>query len=252
MRQRRRADDRRVGDAHAMMDFVAFLQAAQDRDGVFHRRLADVDRLKAPFQRRIFFDSFAVFVQRGRADAAQLAARQRRLEHVRRVHRAFGGAGADQRVQFVDEQNDLAAGFGDFLQHGFEPVFEFAAKFCAGDQRAQVQRDQLLVFQSFGHVAVDDAQRETFDDGGFADARLADQHRIILRAARQHLDDPANFVVAPDHRIELALAREIGEVAAVLFQRLIFFFGIRIGDPLRAANADQGAREFYRATRRAL
>ena len=87
-------------------------------------------------------------------------------------------------------------------------------------------------------------KRQAFDDGGFADARFADQHRIILGAARQHLDHPANFIVAADHRIELALARQVGEVAAVLFQRLIFFFWIRIGDALGAANADQGAENF--------
>jgi hypothetical protein len=48
-----------------------------------------------------------LIVERGRADAAQLAARQRRLEHVGRVHGAFGRARADQRVQLVDEQHDV-------------------------------------------------------------------------------------------------------------------------------------------------
>ena len=38
----------------------------------------------------------------------QLAAREHRLQHVRRVHRPFGRAGADHGVQLVDEQDDLA------------------------------------------------------------------------------------------------------------------------------------------------
>ncbi len=63
-----------------------------------------------------------------------------------------------------------------------------------------------MSFEAVGHVAVDDAQRQTFDDGGLADAGLADQHRIVLGAARQHLDGAADFLVAADHRIELAVA----------------------------------------------
>ena len=38
----------------------------------------------------------------------QLAAREHRLEHVGGVHRAFGGAGADDGVQLVDEEDHLA------------------------------------------------------------------------------------------------------------------------------------------------
>ena len=67
--------------------------------------------------------------------------------------------------------------------------------------------EQLLVFQAVRHVAVDDAQRQALDDGGLADARLADQHRIVLGAPRQHLNGAADFLVAADHRVELAVAR---------------------------------------------
>ena len=108
IRQRRGRDHRGVGDAHAVMRLVRLLQAAQDRDRVLDGRLADENRLEAPLQRRILLDVLAVFVERGRADAVQLAARQRRLEQVARVHRAFGLAGADEGVQLVDEQDDLA------------------------------------------------------------------------------------------------------------------------------------------------
>ena len=92
------------------------------------------------------------------------------------------------------------------LQHGLQPLLEFAAKFGAGDQRAHVERHQPLVAQAFRHVAIDDAQRQAFGDRGLADARLADQHRIVLGAARQHLDGAADFLVAADDGIELAVA----------------------------------------------
>src|SRR6185503_12066003 len=51
------------------------------------------------------------------------------------------------------------------------------------------------------------------------DAGLTDQHRVVLLAARQHLDDALDLLLAPDHRVELALAGELGEVAAELVER---------------------------------
>ena len=105
--EHRGGDERRVADAHAVVRLVALLQAAEDRDRVGDRRLADVDRLEAPLERRVLLDVLAVLVERRRADAAQLAAREHRLEHVARVHRAFGRARADDRVQLVDEEDDL-------------------------------------------------------------------------------------------------------------------------------------------------
>ena len=62
-----------------------------------------------------------------------------------------------------------------------------------------------LVLEALGHVAVDDAAGQALDDGGLADAGLADQHRVVLGAAREHLDDPADLLVAADDRVELAL-----------------------------------------------
>ena len=214
VRKRRRRDDGRVLDAHAVMHFVLFLQAAQDGDGVFDVRLAHENDLEAAFERGVFLDVLAIFVERGGADGAQLAARQRRLQHVRGVHRAFGRARADQRVQLVDEENDFALRVFDFFQDGLQAVFKLAAIFRAGQHGAQVERNDALVLQDFRHVARDDALRQAFDDGGLAHAGLADQHRIIFGAPRKHLHHAADFFIAADHGIELAAPRLLGQVAA--------------------------------------
>jgi hypothetical protein len=130
---------------------VFFLEAAQDRDGVLDRRLVDEDRLEAPRQRRVLLDMLAVFVERGRADAVQFAAGERGLQQVGRVHRAIGLAGADQRVHLVDEQDDAAGSAAVTSgQHGLQTLLELAAIFRAGDQRAHVERQQLLVLQASG------------------------------------------------------------------------------------------------------
>ena len=76
------------------------------------------------------------------------AAGQRRLEQVGRVDGALGRAGADQRVQLVDEQDDPSVRLLDLLQHGLEPVLELAAVLRTGDHRAQVERDERPVLQA--------------------------------------------------------------------------------------------------------
>ena len=172
------------------------------------RRLADEHRLEAPFERGVLLDMLAIFVERGRADAVQFAAGEGRLEQVGRVHRAFAFARADQGVHLVDEQDDLARGLLDLVEHAFQPLLELAAIFGAGDQRAHVEAEQAPVLDPVGHVAIGDAQREPLGDRGLADAGLADQHRIILGPPREHLDGPANLLVAADHRVELAFACE--------------------------------------------
>src|SRR3546814_455429 len=165
VRQGGRGDDRRVGDLDAVVHGVLFLQPAQDRDRVLHARLADEHLLEAALERGILFDVLAVLVERGRADAVQLAAGQCRFQHVARIHRAFRLAGADHRVQLVDEQDDLALVLGQVVEHRLEPLLELAAELGAGDQRAHVQRQHALAAQALRHLVVDDALRQAFDDG---------------------------------------------------------------------------------------
>ena len=174
-----------VLDAHAVVQLVAVLEPAQDGDRVFHRRLGDQHGLEAPLERRVFLDVLAVLVQRGGADGAQLAPRQRGLEHVGGVDGAFGGAGPHQGVQLVDEQDELAVGFGDLLEHGLQPVFKLAAVLRAGHQRGQVQRHNALWLEHLGNVAGHDPLRQPFHHGGLAHAGIADQHRVVLRAPCQ-------------------------------------------------------------------
>ncbi len=236
VRQRRRRHQGRVGDVDAVVHLVALLQAAQDGDGVLHGGLADVDLLETALQRGVLLHVLAVFVQRGRADAVQFAARQCRLEHVARIHRAFGLAGADHGVQLVDEQDDIAFLLGQVVQHGLQALFEFPAVLGAGQQRAHVEVEHALAPNPFGNLVIDDALGQAFDDGGLAHARLADQHRVVLGAALQHLDAAADFLVAADDRIELALLGPLGQVDGVFFQRLAVLLGIGVHDLLAAAH----------------
>ena len=220
-----RGDQRAVGDAHAVVQLVLLLQAAQDGDGVLDRRLGDEDRLEAPRQRSILLDVLAVLVERGGADAVQFAARQRGLQQIARIHGAFGLAGADDGVQFVDEQDDAAALRLHLGKHGLQPLLELAAVLGAGDQGAHVERQQLLVLEALGYIALDDALGQAFGDGGLADAGIADQHGVVLGAPREHLDGAADLLVAADHRVHFALGSSGGEIAGVALEGIIGLLG---------------------------
>ena len=132
-------------------------------------------------------------------------------------------------------------------EHRLEPLLELAAVLRAGDERADVERPDALALQPFGHVARDDPLREPLGDRGLPDAGLADQHRVVLRAAREHLDRAPDLLVAADHRVELPRLGERREVAAVLLERLVRALGILRRDALPAAHLlERGEERFAR------
>ena len=107
---------------------------------------------------------------------------ERRLQHVGGVDRAFGAAGADDRVQLVDE-DDRVLRLADLVHDRLEPLLELAAVLGAGDHRGQIEGDDPLVLERLGNLVLDDALRQALGDRGLADARLADQDRVVLLPA---------------------------------------------------------------------
>ena len=100
--------------------------------------------------------------------------------------------------------------FGSFaepLEHLLHALLEVAAIARAGEQRAEVERVDLRVLEHIGHVALVDAQRQTLGERRLADARLADEQRVVLPPPAQHLDHPLELERAADQRIDLPVAR---------------------------------------------
>ena len=58
----------------------------------------------------VLLEVLAVLVERGGADGLELTAGEHRLEDRRSVDRTLGGTGTHQRVDLVDEEDDVAAG----------------------------------------------------------------------------------------------------------------------------------------------
>ncbi len=156
------------------MLLVLVLDATKDRDRILDTRLADHDRLEPAGQSLVLLDVLVVLVQGRSTDCVKDATGQSRLQDVACIHRAFRGTGTHNRVQLIDEENDLAVRLLDFLEDALEPVLELATVLGASHECAHIELDELLVAQGGRHIAVNDTLGQALDDSGLADTRLAD------------------------------------------------------------------------------
>ena len=78
------------------------------------------------------------------------------------------------------------------------------------DSRRHVWMPTLQERRQLGAVvalAVDDGQRQALRDGGLADARLAEQHRVVLPPPSQDLHDPRHLPAAANDWVQPVLQR---------------------------------------------
>lgn len=124
-----------VGIADLVMGFVAVLETPQDLDGVRRAGFGDQNRLEPTGERGVLLDVAAVLLERAGPHDMEFAARQGRLEHVARVHRATLGAAAraDDGMQFVDEDDQLARVGADFVDEAGEPLLEVPTEAGTGN-----------------------------------------------------------------------------------------------------------------------
>ena len=224
MRKRRRGDQRRIRDSHAVVQFVFLLDPAQNRDRVFDRGFGNQHRLKPSSQRRVLFDILPVFVQRRSTDAVQVSPRQRRLEQVGCIHRPFRLACANKRVHLVDEQKNFSGGGSNLREYGLQPFLELAAIFRASYQGAHVERHQVLVLKAFRDVARNNPEGQPLDDGGLAYARFANKYRIVLGPSAQHLHRAPDFLFPPDNRVDSSVLRVLRDIARIALERFVCAF----------------------------
>ena len=109
---------------------------------------------------------------------------------------------------------------GQLLHDRLEALFELAAVLRAGHDQRDVEREDALVGEEVRHVAGDDPLREALDNRRLADAGLADEHGVVLRAAAEHLLHALHLVARgrPAGRARFFDGR-LGQVAAELGQQ---------------------------------
>jgi hypothetical protein len=181
-------DEGRVLDAYAVVDFVPFAETAKDGDGVLDGGFGYGNGLETAFEGCVFLNIFTILVEGGGADAVQFPSGEHGFQHIASVHSAFGFACTDDGMDFVDEKNDGSLGLDHLVEDGFEALFEFASELGPRNQGGQIEGNNPFFLETLGNIARHDATGESFDDGGFTNARLADEDGVVFGTAREDLD----------------------------------------------------------------
>ena len=169
----------------------------------------------------------------------QFATCQHRLQEVACIHCAIRFPGTHNGMQLIDEQNDTALALLHLVQNRFQTLFEFATVLCAGDQSAQIQREDLPVFQVGRDIATHNSQCQTLCNGSFTDTRLTDQNRIVLGLSGEDSNDISYLIISADDRIQFSGTGTLHQILSVFRQDIIGFFRILCGNTLVATHFHQ-------------
>jgi hypothetical protein len=168
-----------------------------------------------------------IFAERGGADSAELAASKRRLQHVRGIHRAFGSAGADDGVDLVDEEDDLALGLLYLLNNIFQRSSNSPRYLVPAIRSPRSRETSSLSRKRLGHIA--EAMRIARPSAIAVLPTPASPMSIgLFLVRRERIWMMRDLFVAADDWVELVLLRELGERAGVLGERfkLLLLLGL--------------------------
>ncbi len=232
LREPHRRLDRGIFIRDGVVVFVLRFYAFEHPQHELRFRLVDFHRLIAALERGVRLDMLLELVPRRRADTADLAARERGLENVRRIERAGRGSGADEVMDLVDEQNHVRI-FLRFIDQLLDARLEFAAVHRARDHEREIHGEEPSAVQRIRNVASREALRQPLDDGRFSRPRFTEKDRVVLRAAAEHLDQAVRFRLAADHGIERCDERGGREFAREYLERARLFFARRAAAQVR-------------------
>eukprot|EP00955_Chlamydomonas_euryale_P088830 364416-Chlamydomonas_euryale.AAC.11 len=191
----------------------------QDLHRLRRRGLTHGDRLEAPLQRRVLLNVLSVLVDGGRADALELAARERRLDQVGNVKAAAAGAcrcaSTHHGVHLVNHHDDVAV-VPAFLKQLGDAQLHLTALLCPRNDQPHVQREDTLVPQEGwdrGAVrvgTVHDRKCKALRNGRLPHARLTQQDG--------DLHDACNLPAAANHRVDVSRSHSRIQVLAELLR----------------------------------
>src|SRR5690606_37316341 len=114
---------------------------------------------------------------------------------------------AEDGVEILDDEDHLAVlDRAELVDQRLHALLDLAAQLGAGDEGAGVELEHARAGEVRRDVTTRDAVGERADQRRLADARLAHDERVVLEATLEDLEQAPHLGVAPDDRIEAALA----------------------------------------------
>ena len=199
-----------VGFGNALHDLACF------GDGGFRHG----DGLETALQSGVLFNILTVLGEGRRADDLNLSPGQSRFQDVGGVHAALRVSRAHQIVDFVNDQNDVAA-LLDLADQALHAAFKLPTELGACHQRGKVKQEYLLIPQLIGDIPCRDPLGKSLGNGGFAHAGFTNETGVVLLTAVEDLDDPFRLHVPADDLIQLAIPCPAGQVHAIAVQKFM-------------------------------
>ena len=106
-------------------------------------------------------------------------------------------------MNLVDEQDGLRI-LLQLAKQGLEALLEIATVLGACQQGAEIQGIDHVAPENVRHLLFHNHSGKAFNDGSLADTRFPYQQGIVLASSRQHLNDPGDFLIPANQRIDLA------------------------------------------------
>ena len=216
-RKRNSSLDGSLGVVDVVVLLVAVLKTVDNRNGVVGVWLADVDWLETPLKCSVLLDMFTVLFCRSCTDDLDFSTRQRWLQDGRGVDGALCGAGANDGVNLVNEE-DVILGFLQLSNNLLHAVLELTAILRTCYQTCQVKRPNLLSAQDVRDVAGCNELSQALNNGGLTNAGIAQDKWVVLLAAGKNLHDTLNLAVTANDRVKLFICGKLSKVAAKLLQ----------------------------------
>ncbi len=196
---------------NAVVLFVLALDTGEYGLGLLDRGLLHHDGLEAAFKSRILFDILMIFADGRGPDDLQFSPGHGRFQDVRGIEGAFGPAGPDNRMDLVNEKNNIPGG-DNFIHEVLDPLFELTPVLGPGHHAGHVHGDNPLGADGIGHETGLYILGQALDDSRLSDAGLPDEAGIVLAPTGKDLNDPLNFLLPPDDRVQFPLPAEFRKV----------------------------------------
>mmetsp|Transcript_5557 Transcript_5557/g.13087 ORF Transcript_5557/g.13087 Transcript_5557/m.13087 type:complete len:226 (-) Transcript_5557:931-1608(-) len=205
-----------VTDSDTVVSFVSRLQTTKNTNGIFRRWLINHDLLESALQCFVLFNVLAVFIDGGGTDAAQTTTGESGLQKVRSIHRTLRRPSSNNRVHFINEENDFSVTFCNFFQDGLQTLFKLSSHGCTSYKGSKIQTDQAAVFQTIRNITGKNSLRNAFGNSCLSDTWISNQDWIIFGSATQDLNGASDFLVSANDRVQLSFFSEGGEVNPIL------------------------------------
>ncbi len=144
-----------------------------------------------------------ILLDGGSPHASQLTAGQSRLQHIGGINRPFGSTRPHERMHLIDEEDDFPLRISNLFEECFESILKFSSVFCPCNQGAHVKGHDPFIFQGFRDVPLNNSLGKTFHNGCLTHPGFPYEHWIVFGSAGEDLDDPPNFVISANHRVQI-------------------------------------------------